>query len=93
VTSPQAPDFEGARMLRDLLDEVHGLDNLVRVASEVLLACALIIAREVGVPAAHVVLKTAGKALAVLGRRNCNHVGADARRDEREREARAIANA
>jgi hypothetical protein len=41
-------EFEGVILVRDFLDEVRGLDNLVRVASEMLLACALIIEREVG---------------------------------------------
>jgi hypothetical protein len=54
----------GVILVRDFLDDVHGLDNLVRVASEMLLACALIIEREVGPDEARDALKTAGKMLA-----------------------------
>jgi hypothetical protein len=60
ATSKAPQEFEGAILVRDLLDEVHGLDNLVRVAQEMLLACALIIEREVGPDEARRALKLAG---------------------------------
>jgi hypothetical protein len=46
-----------------VLDEVQGLDNLVRVAEEMVLATALVIAREAGADEARYALKTAGKAI------------------------------
>ena len=63
-TTPSSPqEFEGVILVRDFLDDVHGLDNLVRVASEMLLACALIIEREVGPDEARDVLKTASASI------------------------------
>jgi hypothetical protein len=56
-TAPQ--EYEAARKVRDFLDEVRGLDNLVRAAAEMIVACALIIEREVGVDEARDALKTA----------------------------------
>jgi hypothetical protein len=58
-------EYEGVILVRDFLDDVHGLDNMMRVAEEMLIACALIIEREIGPDEARYVLKTAGKALAV----------------------------
>jgi hypothetical protein len=57
-TSPQ--EFEGVILVCDFLDSVHGLDNMMRVAEEMLIACALIIAREVGADEARDALKLAG---------------------------------
>jgi hypothetical protein len=59
--SPQ--ELEGAILVRDMLDGVHGLDNLVRVAEEMILAIALVIAREAGADEARYVLKTAGASI------------------------------
>jgi hypothetical protein len=49
--------------VRDLLDSVHGLDNMMRVAEEMVIACTLIIEREAGAEEARYVLKTAGRVL------------------------------
>ena len=54
-------DLEGAIPARDILDEVHGLDNMMCVASEMLIACALIIEREAGADEARYVLNLAGQ--------------------------------
>jgi hypothetical protein len=61
-TTPSSPqEFEGVILVRDFLDEVRGLDNLVRAASKMLLACALIIEREIGPDEARDALKNAIK--------------------------------
>jgi hypothetical protein len=61
-TQPQ--EFEGAILVRDFLDEVQGLDNMVRVAEEMIVAAIAIIEREAGAHEARYVLKTADKVLA-----------------------------
>jgi hypothetical protein len=57
--------LDGARMAIDILDEVPGgLGEMMRYAEEMLIACTLIIEREVGPDEARDALKTAGKVLA-----------------------------
>jgi hypothetical protein len=63
ATSTAPQEFEGARIVRDFLDSVHGLDNLVRAAAEMIVACALIIEREIGADEARDVLKTASASI------------------------------
>ena len=60
-TEPQP--YDGATLAIAVLDEVRGLDNMMRYAEEMLIACTLVIEREIGSVAARDVLKTAGKSI------------------------------
>jgi len=56
---------EGARLASVILDEVPGdLDGMMRLAAEMLVACALIIEREIGTDNARRVLRLTGEVLA-----------------------------